>query len=73
VTTATDPDADQQRTAGCAEADLADKHNKLICLRDPNLDPKGIPMPFAANDDIIPVDDIAGPIGALALSAKPRL
>jgi GTPase SAR1 family protein len=30
-----------------AEANLADSHGKLICLRDPGLDPKRIPMPFA--------------------------
>ena len=68
------PDADQQRTAGCAEADLADKTNKLICLRDPKLEPKRIPMPFAANDHIIPVGDMPGLIVALALNgAKPRI
>ena len=68
------PDADQQRTAGCAEADLADKTNKLICLRDPKLEPKRIPMPFAANDHIIPVGDMPGLIAALALKgAKPRI
>ncbi len=68
------PDADQQRTAGCAEADLADKTNKLICLRDPKLEPKRIPMPFAENDHIIPVGDMPGLIAALALKgAKPRI
>ena len=57
-----------------AEADLADKHNKLICLRDPKLDPKRIPLPFAANDHIIPVGDMPGLIAALALKgAKPRI
>jgi hypothetical protein len=30
-----------------AEANLGDSHEKLICLRDPKLDPKLIPMPFA--------------------------
>ena len=33
-----------------AEANLADHYDKLICLRDPNLDPKHIPLPFSAND-----------------------
>ena len=57
-----------------AEADLADKTNKLICLRDPKLEPKRIPMPFAANDHIIPVGDMPGLIAALALKgAKPRI
>ncbi len=57
-----------------AEADLADKHNKLICLRHPKLDPKRIPMPFTANDHIIPVGDMPGLIAALALKgAKPRI
>jgi hypothetical protein len=50
-----------------AEADLADKHGKLICLRDPNLDPKRIPLPFAANAHIIPAGDMPGLIAALAL------
>ena len=58
----------------CAEADLADKHDKLICLRDPKLEPKRIPMPFAANDHIIAVGDMPGLIAALALKgAKPRI
>jgi len=30
-----------------AEASLADEHGKLICLRDPKLDRRRIPMPFA--------------------------
>jgi len=56
------------------EADLADKHGKLICLRDPNLDPKRIPMPFAANDHIIALGHMPGLIAALALKgAKPRI
>ena len=41
-----------------AEADLADNYNKLICLRDPKLDAKRIPLPFASNDHIIPVGNI---------------
>jgi hypothetical protein len=57
-----------------AEADLADKHGKLICLRDPKLNPSRIPMPFAASDHIIPFGDMAGLIKALALKdAKPRI
>jgi hypothetical protein len=57
-----------------AEADLADKHDKLICLRDPNLDPGRIPMPFAQNLHIISVGDMPGLIAALALKgAKPRI
>jgi hypothetical protein len=58
-----------------AEADLADKHDKLICLRDPKLDPQRIPMPFAANHHIIvAADDLSGLLKALALKgAKPRI
>jgi hypothetical protein len=57
-----------------ARRDLADKSNKLICLRDPNLDPKRIPMPFAANDHIIQVGDMPGLIEALRLKgAEPRI
>jgi hypothetical protein len=57
-----------------AEADLADKYNKLICLRDPNLDPTRIPMPFAANEHIVVFGDKARLIVALALKgAKPRI
>ena len=57
-----------------AEASLAAQAKKLICLRDPKLDPKRIPMPFAANDHIISVGDMPGLIAALALKgAKPRL
>ncbi len=57
-----------------AEADLADKYGKLICLRDPKLDPGRIPMPFAQNDHIIPVGDMPGLVAALALKgAKPRI
>jgi hypothetical protein len=57
-----------------AEADLADRHNKLICLRDPKLEPNRIPIPFAANDHIIAVGDIPGLIAALALKGvKPRI
>jgi hypothetical protein len=50
------------------------QHGKLICLRDPKLDPKRIPMPFAANDHIIPVGDMPGLIAALALKGtKPHI
>ena len=57
-----------------AEADLADKHGKLICLRDPKLAPKDIPMPFAANDHIIQAGDLPGLLRALALKgARPRI
>jgi len=57
-----------------AEADLADKHGKLICLRDPKLDPGRIPMPFSSNDHIIPVGDMPGLIAALSLKGvKPRI
>ena len=57
-----------------AEADLADRHNKLICLRDPKLDPTHIPMPFAANDHIVELGDMPGLMKALALKgAKSRI
>jgi hypothetical protein len=57
-----------------AEADLADQHNKLICLRDPKLDPTRIPMPFAANDHIVEFGKLPELLEALALKgAKPRI
>jgi hypothetical protein len=57
-----------------AEADLADRHNKLICLRDPKLDPTRIPMPVAANDHIVDVGKMPELLEALALKgAKPRI
>ncbi len=31
----------------CSEASLADSHGKLVCLRDPELDPNRAPPPFA--------------------------
>ena len=57
-----------------AEADLADKHNKLICLRDPKLDPARIPIPFAANHHIVEFGKLPELLEALALKgAKPRI
>jgi hypothetical protein len=57
-----------------AEANLADQHNKLICLRDPKLEPTRIPMPFAANEHIAEFGKIPELLGALALKgAKPRI
>ena len=57
-----------------AEADLADQQNKLICLRDPKLEPTRIPMPFAANDHIVKFGDMPELLEALALKgAKPRI
>ncbi|MGO8952936.1 MAG: COR domain-containing protein [Rhodomicrobium sp.] len=56
-----------------AEASLADAHGKLICLRDPKLDRKLIPMPFAEAHMIEP-DKLPELIEALALKgAKPRI
>jgi hypothetical protein len=57
-----------------AEADLADQRNKLICLRDPTLDPTRIPMPFAANEHIVEFGKMPELLEALALmGAKPRI
>src|SRR5262249_39316009 len=50
-----------------AEADLADLHGKLICLRDPGLDPKRIPMPFTANHHIGVFGGLPELLEALAL------
>jgi signal recognition particle receptor subunit beta len=50
-----------------AEADLADRHNKLICLRDPTLDPAGIPMPFGANHQIVEFGKMPALVEALTL------
>src|SRR5208337_216945 len=56
-----------------AEANLADHHGKLICLRDPKLDPKRIPMPFAEAHVIEP-GKMQELMEALALKgAKPRI
>jgi GTPase SAR1 family protein len=57
-----------------AEAELADKHDKLICLRDAALDPSRIPMPFAANHHMVTLGDTKGLMAALvAKGAKPRI
>jgi hypothetical protein len=57
-----------------AEADLADQHNKLICLRDSKLEPTSIPMPFAANNHIVEFERLPELLEALALKgAKPRI
>ena len=57
-----------------AEADLADQQNKLICLRDPKLEPTRLPMPFAANDHIVKFGEMPELLEALALmGAKPRI
>jgi hypothetical protein len=57
-----------------AEADLADRHNKLICLRDPKLEPTRIPLPFAANHHIVKFGKMPDLLEALALKgAKPRI
>jgi C-terminal of Roc, COR, domain/TIR domain len=57
-----------------AEADLADRQNKLICLRDPKLDPTRIPLPFAANHHVLEFGKMPELLDALArLGAKPRI
>jgi hypothetical protein len=57
-----------------AEANLADRENKLICLRDPKLKPTRIPMPFAANEHIVEFGKMPELLEALALKgAKPRI
>jgi hypothetical protein len=57
-----------------SEADLADQHNKLICPRDPKLEPTRIPMPFAANNHIVEFGKMPELLEALALKgAKPRI
>ena len=57
-----------------AEADLADQQNKLICLRDPKLEPTRIPMPFAANQHIVELGKMRELLEALALKgAKPGI
>jgi GTPase SAR1 family protein len=57
-----------------AEADLADQNNKLICLRDPKLDPTRIPMPFAANEHIVEFGKMPELLEALArMDARPRI
>jgi hypothetical protein len=57
-----------------AEAHLAGHHNKLICLRDPKLDPARIPMPFGANHQILEFGKMPELLEALALTGvKPRI
>jgi hypothetical protein len=57
-----------------AEADLADRHNKLICLRDPKLKPKDIPLPFGANQQIVEFGKLSELLKGLALKgATPRV
>jgi signal recognition particle receptor subunit beta len=57
-----------------AEADLADRQNKLICLRDPALEATRIPMPFAANEHIVEFGKLPELLEALVLKgAKPRI
>jgi hypothetical protein len=57
-----------------AEAALADQQNKLICLRDPKLKPKDIPLPFGANQHIVEFGKLPELLEALALKgAKPRI
>jgi TIR domain len=56
-----------------AEADLADQHNKLICLRDPKLKPRDIPLPFGANQHIVEFGKLPELLAALALKGtRPR-
>ena len=57
-----------------AEAALADRENKLICLRDPKLNSARIPMPFAANHHMVEFGKLPELLEALALKgAKPRI
>jgi hypothetical protein len=57
-----------------AEADLADQHNKLICLRGSKLEPTSIPMPFGGNQHIVEFAKLQELLRALALKgAKPRV
>jgi GTPase SAR1 family protein len=57
-----------------AEAQLADQQNKLICLRDPKLDPKRVPMPFGANHQIVEFGKMPELLEVLALTGvKPRI
>ncbi len=57
-----------------AEAHLADQHNKLICLRDPKLDPTRIPLPFGANHQIVEFGKMPELLEVLALTGvKPRI
>jgi hypothetical protein len=57
-----------------SEADIADRQNKLICLRDTKLDSRHIPMPFNANNHIVEFGKMPELLEALALKgAKPRI
>jgi GTPase SAR1 family protein len=57
-----------------AEAHLADQQNKLICLRDPTLDPARIPLPFGANHQIVEFGKMLKLLEVLALTGvKPRI
>jgi hypothetical protein len=57
-----------------AEADLANQRNKLICLCDPKLESRHIPMPFNANNHIVEFGKMPELLEALALiGAKPRI
>jgi hypothetical protein len=57
-----------------AEAHLADQHDKLICLRDPKLDPARIPMPFGANHQIVEFANMPKLLEVLTLTGvKPRI
>jgi hypothetical protein len=48
------------------EADHASNGEKLICLRDPDLDVKKIPGPFPANDHLLVIGDREGLMVALS-------
>jgi hypothetical protein len=54
-----------------AEATLASNHKKLICLRDPMLDVKRIPMPFA-EDHMVEFGKSPELLEALALKGARR-
>ena len=56
----------------CAEADLAERHGKLICLRDPKLDPKRVPLPFC-DHQMTELGNLPKLLAALASKgAKPK-
>jgi signal recognition particle receptor subunit beta len=56
-----------------SEAELADQHSKLICLRDPKLESRRIPMPFSESH-IVEFGKMPELLEALALmGAKPRI
>jgi hypothetical protein len=57
-----------------AEAHLADQQNKLICVRDPDLDSARIPMPFGANHQIVEFGKMPELLEVLALTGvRPRI